>query len=365
MLRFIPICLIILHSWGCAQKSAKLQKSIVPPDKTLYETGMDYLDKSQYIKSRLAFQTLISTYPDSEMAAEAKMAIGDSFYDEGGTENLLQAEEQYKDFIVFWPTHAKAAEAQLKVVSLNMRMMRSPDRDPQYSVSSEREIKKFLDMFPDSDYAPIVRQYLLEVQENLALGDLGVAQFYADRKNWPGVRGRLQEIIDHYPNFSGMDDVLFRLAQVQENSNNPEEAAGNYAKIVSAYSFSRHTEEAKARLISLGKPLPSVDTQLNALNQARLKPGEGFSPLRPMIDFAKALGFVGAPDRYEQAKRSLEEEKTKTADAARAGRGGPTADDTQIQVTIKKSATGETQDSTVIDTGSGTTRQSSPEQKTK
>ena len=107
-IRSIFLCAVLIFAWGCGQKSAKLQKSVVPPDKTLFETGSDYLNRSQYIKARLAFQNLIMTYPDSEMAAEAHFAIGDSFYEEGGTENLLQAENQFKDFIVFFPAHPKA-----------------------------------------------------------------------------------------------------------------------------------------------------------------------------------------------------------------------------------------------------------------
>ena len=90
--RNVFLCVVLALSWGCVQKTAKLQKSVVPPDKTLFETGEDYLKKSQYIKARLTFQTLMNTYQDSDLAPDALMAIGDSYYDEGGTENLMQAE---------------------------------------------------------------------------------------------------------------------------------------------------------------------------------------------------------------------------------------------------------------------------------
>jgi len=158
-IRYVFLSIILLYSYGCAQKSAKLQKSVAPPDKTLFETGSDYLKKGQYIKSRLAFQTLINTYPDSDMAAESYFSMADSFYEEGGTENLLQAEDQYKNFIVFFPTHPKAPDAQMKVIALNMKLMRSPDRDQQYSYKALQEIKRFLQQFPDSDYVPIAKQF--------------------------------------------------------------------------------------------------------------------------------------------------------------------------------------------------------------
>lgn len=345
--RYVFLCAFLLFSWGCAQKSAKLQKSVVPPDKTLFETGSEYLKKSQYIKARLAFQTLISTYPDSEMAPEAYLAVGDSFYDEGGTENLLQAEDQYKNFIVFFPTNPKAADAQLKIIALNNKMMHAPDRDQKNSYKAQEEIRRFLTQFPDSDYVPIAKQFLLEVQENLARGDLGVGRFYEARGNLAGARGRYKEISDKYPSFSMMDEVYYHLAEVMEKANNADEAAIYYGKIVSAYPFSKYSEQAKSRLNSLGKPIPDVDTQLAAANQARVKTDQGFSPLNPFIDFAKALGFVTPPDFYEQARKAVEEEKAKTAQAATA-KPGEAGGDIQIQSIIRKSASGETQDTTVL-----------------
>jgi outer membrane assembly lipoprotein YfiO len=363
----ICLCIVVIYSWGCVQKSAKLQKSIVPPDKTLFETGEDYIKKSQYIKGRLALQTLMNTYPDSDIAPDALMAIGDSYYDEGGTENLLQAEDSYKNFIIFFPASPKAPDAALKVIALNHRMMRSPDRDQSYSFKTEDAIRRFLNQFPDSDYVPIVNRYLLEVQENLALQNLGVGQFYENRGNLAGAKQRYQEIIDQQPSFSQLDEVLFRTARIMEIAKNPDEAALDYGKIVSAYPFSKHADEAKARLQALGKPIPEVDMQLAAANQARIKPPEGFSPLKPFIEFGKALGFVSPPDIYQIAKKEVQEEKAKTAAAEGAGEGGEqtgTGGDIQIQSIIRKSATGETRDTTVLGSTSAQNQQGTEEKKT-
>jgi len=349
--RHVFLCFILLYSWGCAQKTAKLQKSVVPPDKTLFETGSDYLKKSQFLKSRLSFQTLLNAYPDSDLAPDATLAVGDSYYDEGGIENLLLAEDQYKNFIIFFPTNPKAVDAKLKIISLLYRMVHAPDRDQKNGHKAEAEEKSFLVQYPDSDYVPIVKQYLWDTQEILAQHEYGIGKYYYDKGNYAGARGRLQEIINNYPSYSGMDDALFLLASGQEKSNNPEESAIYYGKILSEFPFSKHVEEAKAKLNSLGKPIPSVDTALAAANQSRLKPSEGFSLVKPFIDVGKTLGFVAAPDLYKVAKKSVEEEKIKTAEAAaRTPEGGPSGSDIQIQSTIKKSASGETTDTTVVGT---------------
>ena len=353
---------------GCVQKSAKLQKSVVPPDKTLYDTGSDYLKKGQYIKARLAFQTLLSTYPDSEMAEEAYFAMGDSFYEEGGTENLLQAEDQYKNFIVFYPGSAKADDAQLKTISLNYKLIGTPDRDQQYARRSLQEISIFERRYPNSDFLPIVKQLKNLVEDNLARGDYGIGKFYETKGNLAGARGRYQDIVDQFKNYEEMDSVLFSLGEIYGKSNDPrnlEQSAAYYESITKGYPFSKYYAEAKTRLISLGKEIPPVDTEMAAANQARLKPDAGFSPLKPFVDFGKALGFVGPPDQYEVAQKTVEAEKAKNAElaAAKEGESGAAGGDIQIETEIRKSASAEAQDPGSVDSGSGNSNQESGEKK--
>ncbi len=89
------------------------------------------MKKGKYDVARLDLQTLLNTYPDSEYAMRAKLAIGDTWYKEGGTAALTQAEAEYKDFITFFPNSPEAAEAQMKVGDIYFQQMEKPDRDPQ------------------------------------------------------------------------------------------------------------------------------------------------------------------------------------------------------------------------------------------
>ena len=81
---------------GCTLRRNPLETPIISnsqqPDKDLFDRAMDDLEHSRYTVSRLTLQTLINTYPDSEYIAKAKLAIADSWYREGGTAGLTQAE---------------------------------------------------------------------------------------------------------------------------------------------------------------------------------------------------------------------------------------------------------------------------------
>jgi TolA-binding protein len=61
------------------KKTAAAQPS-AEPDKVLYDRAMVDLKKSKFIEGRLALQTLINTYPDSEYLAKAKLGVADSYF---------------------------------------------------------------------------------------------------------------------------------------------------------------------------------------------------------------------------------------------------------------------------------------------
>ena len=181
--RLLGLILVGLLLSSCGQKSAGLQEAAIAPDTMLFENGMKFLEKSQFIKARLSFQTLINTYPDSEHTPASFLAIADSFYHEAGTTNLLQAEAQYKDFIIFYPTHEIADDAQMKIAAVNVKLMRGPGRDSTYAIKAERELKNFLQKYPESELAPTAWEFLWEVQENLAHGIQGIGDFYFSRNS--------------------------------------------------------------------------------------------------------------------------------------------------------------------------------------
>src|SRR5579864_3854715 len=132
LLLMLPVLLLAIGMAGCHKSKAQNPIANVDskqPDKVLYDRAMQSMAQKKYDVARMTLQTLINTYPDSEFVARAKLAIGDSWYDEGGTAGFAQAEIEYKDFITFFPNMPEAAEAQLKIANIHYQEMEKPDRD--------------------------------------------------------------------------------------------------------------------------------------------------------------------------------------------------------------------------------------------
>src|ERR1700735_3382511 len=130
------------------------------PDLELFDKAMVAMKKGRFDVARLDLQTLLNTYPESEYQMRAKLAVGDSWFHEGGTAALTQAEAEYKDFITFFPNQPEAAEAQMKVADIYYDQMEKPDRDPKNADQAEAEYRTMIQQFPDSTFVPRAKQRL-------------------------------------------------------------------------------------------------------------------------------------------------------------------------------------------------------------
>src|SRR5450432_3785922 len=162
------------------------------PDKVLFDRGMDSMKHSHYDIARLDMQTLINTYPDSEFIARAKLAMADSWYAEGDSASLAQAEQEYKDFETFFPNMPEAAEAQLKIANIHFQEMEKPDRDFTHARRAEDEYRQLILQWPDSKLVPDAKRHLLQVQEVIAEREYEVGSFYFKRMSYPAAIARLQ-----------------------------------------------------------------------------------------------------------------------------------------------------------------------------
>jgi outer membrane protein assembly factor BamD len=246
------------------------------PDKELFDRAMIAMKKGRFDVCRLDLQTMLNTYPESEYRMRAKLAVGDSWFKEGGTAALVQAEAEYKDFITFFPNAPEAAEAQMKVGDIYYQQMEKPDRDPNNAENAEKEYRNMINMFPDSPLVPRAKQKLRDVQEVLAERETEIGMYYSSREDYNAAIARLETVTDTYPLYSKSDQALLAIGDAYsgeahnfEISNRlpgavrerlaavyNDRAAQAYAKVITRYPMAPHVEDARDRLVAMNRPVP-------------------------------------------------------------------------------------------------------------
>jgi len=247
-------------------------------DRALFLEATRQVRKGDHETGRLLFTTIITTYPDSLYLPMAKLAIADSFYLEGTTSSLIQAGQAYQDWLTFFPTDSLTCDAMLKVAETEMRQMGLSDRDISHARKAEQRLKVMLQQCPQTRLKPEAELRLREVQDNLAMHNLSVARFYYDTRyvhNKAGLKGaqdRLKEIVEKYPNFCLMDEVLWRWATTYKEEEEPDEAAKLYQRLVRDFPNSEYVEKAKEQLNIIGAAIPDPDPIKKTLPVACEKP---------------------------------------------------------------------------------------------
>jgi len=264
-------------------------KDATLPDKQLYDKALAQENSGHYDVARLDLQTLLNTYPDSQYQMRAKLAVADSWYKEGGSAALAQAEQEYNDFITFFPNSPEASEAQMRVGDIYFKQMDVPDRDSSKGLKAEEAYRTMLKQYPDAPPALLaqVKQKLREVQEVEATREALNGQFYATHMNWPASIARYQTVVDTYPQYSHMDDVLIGIGDAYEAEARtmrtqplPEgakaklleeyegKAADAYRKVVLEHAAAPHVEDAKERLAAMNLPIPTPTPEQVATSEA-------------------------------------------------------------------------------------------------
>jgi outer membrane protein assembly factor BamD len=322
--------MLLVMTMACSNK-----KSVNPlanvgskqPDKVLFDKAMDAMRHNRFDVARLTLQTLINTYPDSEYIARAKLAVGDSWYAEGGTAALAQAEQEYNDFEIFFPNMPEAAEAQLKIANIHYQQMEKADRDYTHAKRAEDEYRKMILQYPDSKLVPEAKQRLLEVQEVLGEREFEIGRFYYLRQSYPASIARLQSLVEKYPLYSRADEALYLLGQDYEGQiarlrtaptcdahglprgcateavkaryigELTKKASQAYSQILTRYPLMDRSDDARKRLASLHQPVPRPTKGAVARNRTEMASRSESSTAQKALGILKKGPDVSAAAR--------------------------------------------------------------------
>lgn len=263
---------------GDKDKYAEEVSTVAPGrDRQLFVDATHEARKDNYETSRALYSVIINTYPDSPFLPLAKLAIADTFYLEGTTSALIQAGQAYQDWVTFFPTHPLSDDVCLKMGEVEMRRMGLADRDISPARKAEQRLKVCLQQFTNSSLRPDIELRLREVQENLAdhdrnIGDQYFNKYYSHHaSNLKGAQSRYREIVEKYPFYSQMAEVLFRLGTTYMEEEEPDEATKYFQQLVRTHPNSDYAEKAKEKLAAIGAQVP--DPAPNAVQEEPTGPG--------------------------------------------------------------------------------------------
>ena len=230
---------------ACGAKQNALPPGAAGADKFLYESGMAALKDRKWIDARDYFTKLIDGYPQSSYRADAKLGMGDVYLAEATPDSLVFAQNEFREFLTYYPTSARADYAQYKLAMTHFRGMRGPGRDQTETKEAVKELEIFMQRYPNSSLVEEVQMRLREAKDRLGQHEFGIGLSYYRQRWYPGAVARFRELLKSDPTYTGRDAVYFYLAESLRKANDKDQALPYYERLVAEFETSEYLEDAR------------------------------------------------------------------------------------------------------------------------
>lgn len=251
----LPVALCSLLLLAACSSNAPVTAGPGEADQILLDRGNAALKDKSWTRARTYFSELLESYPQSPLRAEAKLGVGDSFLGENNSASYVYAQNEYREFLAFYPTNQKADYAQMQLGMVHFNQMLSPQRDQTETREAIKEFQTFVDRYPNSPLINQVKQRLREARDRQSDADMIVANFYLSIRLYNGAEPRYRHVLQTDPEYTRKDSLYFHLAETLEKTNKKPEALPYYERLLKEYEKSEYLEEATRRVDRLRQEL--------------------------------------------------------------------------------------------------------------
>lgn len=237
---------------ACHKKAPEITPELASSDESLYRLGEQYIKKDSE-KAILYLRQVIDSFPKSFYAQRAKLLIADAYFQKNDESSMILAAAEYREFIRSYPYSPSAAYAQYQIAMTFFKKMLKPGRDPSKTIQALAEFKKVITDFPGSDQSRDAQDKVKECEERLAGHGFEIAYSYYQRRAYKAAVSRLTEVMNTYPNYSGLDRLYFTLGDCYFLTFQFEQAAPYFSKVVTDYPGRKVAQTATERLAAIEK----------------------------------------------------------------------------------------------------------------
>jgi outer membrane protein assembly factor BamD len=248
---FAGAALVLISACATTTSRQTVPAGTQEPDKFLFDKGETALKAKKWITAREYFKQVVETYTQSPLRPDAKLAVGDTYLEEGGADNLVLAMNEYREFLSFYPTNKRADYAQYKLGMTHFKQMRASERDQSETRDAIAEFQRLIARYPDSSLIPEAKARLREALDRVGRADFQVGLFYFRQKWYPGSIDRLSTLLKNDPEYTNRDEVYFYLAESYVKIKREAQALPYYDKLVTEFPKSEHLQDAQKRIAEL------------------------------------------------------------------------------------------------------------------
>jgi outer membrane protein assembly factor BamD len=251
----VGLCLTVACASGPEKKKLVSYRTSA---KENFIKGKKAYDDEDFAGALQFFKFVKSKFPYSKFAIQADLYTADCYF---GQEKYLEAADSYLSFIKLHPRNEKMPYAMFRIGVCYFK--RIPDdwfiTPPAYELDQAetlkaiREIKRYLQSFPNHENAPEARDLLKQCLVRMAEQTRYVMEFYRKRGHFRGVLWRAEQILSAYSGVGFDEQALYYKAEAQVKLKQLKGAKSSLHEMLTRFPKGDYSDDAKELLANLTK----------------------------------------------------------------------------------------------------------------
>lgn len=210
--------LIIVFVCSCA--SEKVKQEPLKPDEALAK-GDKLISDDEYEEARQVLGEIKGNDTTRKYAPIAQLKIAESYMKE---ENREMAVTEYRRFIEQYPDSQYAPYAQYQIAMIYFDQIKGPERGAGQAKSALEEFRKLKKMYPRNPYKEATDIKINKCLDVMANYEFLVGEFYFKKDAYKAALGRFLGILEQYPDYRAIDQVLYYIVLSYKSSANMDKA---------------------------------------------------------------------------------------------------------------------------------------------
>ena len=213
MRNFFILLFSIFIIFSCSKKEPEALSTPSNQDEAIkvYREGLKDLEDGQFFLARKKFDQSESLLPQTQWAAKSALMSSYCLYSMNFYDDAIL---NLKRFTKTYPADENIDYANYLIAISYYEQILDEDKDIEPLILSKNEIEKFLDKYPNTDYALDLKFKLDLIINQMAAKELSIARYYIKNEKWIPAINRLKVIVEKYDKTIFIEEALFRLVEI-------------------------------------------------------------------------------------------------------------------------------------------------------
>ena len=213
MRNFFILLFSIFIIFSCSKKEPEALSTPSNQDEAIkvYREGLKDLENGQFFLARKKFDQSESLLPQTQWAAKSALMSSFCLYSMNFYDDAIL---NLKRFTKTYPADANIDYANYLIAISYYEQILDEDKDIEPLILSKNEIEKFIDKYPNTDYALDLKFKLDLIINQMAAKELSIARYYIKNEKWIPAINRLKVIVEKYDKTIFIEEALFRLVEI-------------------------------------------------------------------------------------------------------------------------------------------------------